>query len=291
MKNIVYAFIISILIHFLFFYTYESNRDLTQPKKNDKTKNIQTVRFVKLKPKEVIKKDIPKEIPSNINKEKVDTKKFKKVIKENFKQPIKRDIIKKQIKVNSKPSTKTEVKPTYTKSLPIKPKKVLIPKKENKPKLEDKLSKQFDKKQKSLDEESKKIQKNTLDSFLATPNIGEEMVDSITQGYLDLYGDEFKDFTKVQKVFLRKKLKDIGRITQRYMVYPRISIRLKQQGTNVVEFMLYPNGDIGNILLSTSSGYEALDKSSVHTIEIAFKDYPRPKEATKVKIYMTYVLY
>ena len=299
MKNIVYAFIISILIHFLFFATFETKIGSKSPKKSQLTQKKQTIRYVKLKPKEIPKKikTTPKKVKKSIAK-KTATKKFKKVIKKDFKKPVKRKVVKKPKKIKSKPKSKMVVKPTVTQPLPkklktkIKPETVASKKKE-KLTLEEILRKkiELEKKQNSLESASKKIQKQTLDSFLSTPDIGKDLVSSINQNYIDLYGDEFKDFTKIQKVFIKKNLNILGTITQNYMVYPRVSIRTNQHGTNVVEFMLYPNGDISTVLLSTSSGYEALDKSSIHTINIAYKDYPKPKEATKIKIYMTYVLY
>lgn len=60
---------------------------------------------------------------------------------------------------------------------------------------------------------------------------------------------------------------------------------------NIVEFFLHPNGDISDLKLINSSGYSSLDKNSIETIEIAYKDYPRPNEKTKIKIYVYYKLY
>jgi protein TonB len=60
---------------------------------------------------------------------------------------------------------------------------------------------------------------------------------------------------------------------------------------NIIEFVLHPNGDITKPIITSSSGYEALDKNTIKTIEIAYKDYPRPSEPTKIRIYVTYRLY
>lgn len=116
-------------------------------------------------------------------------------------------------------------------------------------------------------------------------------IDELTQSYLDLYGKEFYDFSDETKEFLKDNLSDIGRITQKYLLYPSISIRTKQQGHNIVEFMLHPNGDITDLKLLQSSSYSALDNNSIHTIKVAYKDYPKPKESTKIRIYIYYKLY
>ena len=93
------------------------------------------------------------------------------------------------------------------------------------------------------------------------------------------------------KVYLEKNLKTIGSITQKYLRYPAISVRTRQSGTNIIEFTLHPNGDITQPIITSSSGYEALDSNTIKTIEIAYKDYPRPTQATKIRIYVTYRLY
>jgi len=83
----------------------------------------------------------------------------------------------------------------------------------------------------------------------------------------------------------------IGKITQRYLQYPEISAKTGQSGVNVVEFTLHPNGDISDLRISDSSYFTALDKNTIETIQIAYKDYPRPKEPTKIKIFVNYILY
>jgi protein TonB len=73
--------------------------------------------------------------------------------------------------------------------------------------------------------------------------------------------------------------------------YPDIAVRTGQQGTNVVTFYLHPNGDISGLRLLRPMGYEALDKNTLEVIRIAYKDYPRPKEKTKITFFVTYRLY
>ena len=80
-------------------------------------------------------------------------------------------------------------------------------------------------------------------------------------------------------------------ITQRYLVYPGLSIKTRQSGINVIEFVLHPNGDISDVRITDSSNYTALDKNTVETIQLAYKDYPKPTEPTQIKIYVRYILY
>jgi TonB family protein len=109
-----------------------------------------------------------------------------------------------------------------------------------------------------------------------------------------LYGREFYSFTKTQQKFIKDHLSEIHRITQNTLVmngYPDVAVRTGQQGTNVVSFYLHPNGDISNLRLVKRMGYEALDKNTISVIQIAYKDYPRPKTKTKIVFYVNYSLY
>ncbi len=106
-----------------------------------------------------------------------------------------------------------------------------------------------------------------------------------------LYKADFSTFTKEQQKFIQDNLWRIAKITQKYLYlrgYPYIAIKTRQEGINAVEFTLHPNGDITSLRLLTSSGYEALDKNSIETIKTAYKDYPRPKEPTKIRINVHY---
>jgi len=109
-----------------------------------------------------------------------------------------------------------------------------------------------------------------------------------------LYGKEFYRFTKTQQKFIKSHLSEIYRITQNTLYmngYPDVAVRTGQQGINVVSFYLHPNGDISNLRLVKPMGYEALDKNTIAVIQIAYKDYPRPKTKTKIVFYVNYSLY
>jgi TonB family protein len=109
-----------------------------------------------------------------------------------------------------------------------------------------------------------------------------------------LYGKEFNTYSTTQKNFIKKNLGLIHKITQRTLTrngYPEISIRTRQQGTNIVSFYLHPNGDISNLYLKTKIGYAALDKNTLEVIRIAYKDYPLPNKKTKIVFYIQYSIY
>ncbi|WP_456383244.1 TonB family protein [Hydrogenimonas sp.] len=109
-----------------------------------------------------------------------------------------------------------------------------------------------------------------------------------------LYKDEFDHFTPNQKRFIKNNLNRIQAITQHYLTirgYPPFAAQQRMQGINVVEFHLHPNGDITDLKVIASSGFDILDDNSLDTIRTAYKDYPRPKETTKIRFYIHYRIY
>ena len=108
-----------------------------------------------------------------------------------------------------------------------------------------------------------------------------------------LYGDELGDYGDAEQDFIINNLREIGRITQYHLSrrgYPPDAGYLGQQGTNAVEFYLYPNGDISDLKIIQETQSMILDKNTITVIQIAYKDYPRPTTKTKIKIYVKYYL-
>lgn len=272
MKLIILAFILSISLHILIFSPIqEKKKEIKRSPSTSKHINKSEVRFVRIKPSLASQKSTKKVLQKKEIKKtpvKKTPKVYKKVLKKNI-IPQKRKIVKKPKKTIPKPVKKVVVRPTYTKDLPKEGKVVKAQKKRQ------------------------TVNKKSLENFLLTEPIPLDvhMLDTITQKYIKLYGEEYNSFTKVQKVYLQKNLKNIGRITQKYLRYPAIAVKTGQQGMNIIQFELHPNGDISDLTLTNSSGYKSLDKNTIETIEIAYKDYPRPKTKTKIKIYVYYKLY
>ena len=265
MKHIAWALILSISLHLIAIY-------FLQHKKIEKSKSASTtkiekksnIHYVKLqsaktipskkKPEQQVKKSEPKKVQTNAPEKIVkETKTFQKV--EKIVKQAKRKVVKKEPKkISKKPVGKISRMPDYKKLNPTK------------------------------------LQKQTLDSFLSTPAMETEYLDKLTQSYIKEYGDEFNTFTQVQKAFIKKNLRTIEQITASYFRFPKIAIQKRLQGRNVVEFTLYPNGDMTGLRIKTPSEYAIYDSAILETIEIAFKDYPRPTEPTKIIFYLTYTV-
>lgn len=266
MKNLILtifiAFLISLAVHLLLYITFQDsfqNNKLqistTNKIQENKKTGFTSIKYVK------IKKPI-----EQIVKKKVIKKKPKKIIKKMTKKPIKKQIIKKvpilkEIKAIQLPIEKPKVDLKKLFTIAKVPEVTPI----------EKL------KQQKVVEKQQEVQEL-------------QQLDQLTQSYIKLYGEKYFTFSKEQKKYLKENLNRIGKITQRYLTYPTISIRTRQSGINIIEFFLHPNGDITDVKITDSSYYSALDQNTLDTIQIAYKDYPKPIQTVKIKIYVKYIL-
>eukprot|EP01156_Anaeramoeba_ignava_P015092 Anaeramoba_ignava/a611566_27.p1 GENE.a611566_27~~a611566_27.p1 ORF type:complete len:275 (+),score=0.41 a611566_27:39-863(+) len=265
------AIILSLLIHYLILLNLDkhmANKQLQFPTDNKisdtKKRGLTSVKYVKLAPPE--KKQVKKADLSDIKNLKAkENSKPKEIKKIETKKPV----VKKQKKLKNV-KTVNIPKPVQ----PIDLKHLFIKKEDDKPKIK-KEEKKVVQKEREITKEKEKINR----------------LDQRTQKYIKLYGEKYYAFSKEQQKFIKNNISEIGRITQKYLRYPRISARTQQSGINVVEFKLHPNGDITELRLVDSSYYTALDQNSINTIKIAYKDYPKPSETTWIRINIHYILY
>ena len=173
------------------------------------------------------------------------------------------------------------------------PTKITKPKKtEDARKIQPKSSNQSNHNQNSLASSLKSSQIGPmLDNKPSSPSIYDYGKDMGNQEIKELYGDDLYSLNLEERKFIEDNLSGIGRITQKYLKYPQLAGQMGQQGDNIVEFYLHPNGDISDLKLLTPSGYRLLDENSIHTIEIAYKDYPYPAVKTKTRIRVMYRIY
>ena len=252
MKIFAISFAISILIHLILFFNYKIE-------KKDEDKSLQEdiskteVKFVKLQPKATQQK-----------------------AQEPKQEVVKKEPVKNEKKVVE--TTKTK-EPTKTKQEP-KPKELKQAKQ-----LQNSILKE------QVVEKQKTIQDKTLENFLSQKEpINKDILDELHK----LYGKEYESFTQVQKAYLEKNLNHFQTITQRVLNrlgYPKLAAKLKIGGINVVEFMFHPNGDISDLKIVGSSDYTILDEYTLELIRIAYKEYPKPTEPTKLRFKVHYRIY
>ncbi len=118
--------------------------------------------------------------------------------------------------------------------------------------------------------------------------------DSYSRKIIDkLYGKEYDSFSPGQKKFIKNNLGLIHKITQRILTkdgYPEVSIKNKEQGTNIVSFYLHPNGSISELKLKSKIGFKSLDENTLKVVHEAYKDYPLPRIKTKIVFHVEYTL-
>lgn len=252
MKKIVLAFVVSLLIHILLFLNYSFEESAKEETKKDNEKS--EVKFVKLVQEKVLQEQTAKNVEPKIDKPKIVEQK-----QQNIKTP---KIVEKEQKASS------ELKANNSKKqLDIKEAKKV---------------------QKEVLKESSNLQDSALEKFLSqkTP-INQEVLNELQK----LYGKEYDNFTNVQKAYLEKNLNNFQVITQKVlnrMGYPKLAAKLGIGGINTIEFMFHPNGDISGLKIIGSSGYTILDDYSLELIQIAYKEYPKPTEPTKLRFKVFY---
>jgi len=320
--RVVIGFLVAILLHLLILLIYLlSNQKILFPtsKPNNQKMTIDLTKFVPppapkpiMTPKPII---TPKPIEKPIITPKpIEKPKPKEIVAKP--QP-KRKIIEKEKRVfvakediqdnNITKESKTikDIEKPIVKKEPKKEKKV--EKKIKKPivqKEQKRINKQRVSKKQTA---SSRVSKSNSPSPLAKSLMGSSRARSIQTKYSrkevsattkriinKLYGKEFNSFGEAQKRFIENNLAMIHSITQRTLSrngYPEIAARTGQEGVNIVSFYLHPNGNITNLRLEHSMGYEALDQNTLRVIRIAYKDYPLPKKKTKIKFYVEYSIY
>jgi len=261
MKPIIYAFILSIILHLLIFLPIELKKEEPKKKKEEKIEKKSTLRYVKLMPKKVV---VPKAEPKKEIKPLPKPKNYKVVEKKKIVPQQKKQPIKKAKKIPSSKPKKVVKKFKAKKKVAIKPQ-----------------------------EKRKTIPNRSLENFLLSNPVPVDldMLDAMTKSYIRTYGKEYENLTNVQKVFIQNNLKNIVSITRKYYRFPSLALKLKKNDYNVVEFYLHPNGDISGLKIIQKGKYSFYDKSIIETIEYAYKDYPRPKETTLIRFYIRYRTY
>jgi outer membrane biosynthesis protein TonB len=116
---------------------------------------------------------------------------------------------------------------------------------------------------------------------------------NITSDIKELYGDEFGKLTPGQQKYILDNQEIMRRITQQVLervARVNLSRDINVNATNVIEFYLYPNGDISDIKFLKKSGHYVLDDTTKETIEYAYSKYPRPTEKTLIRYNVFYNL-
>ncbi|MEN8147487.1 MAG: hypothetical protein ABFR02_07695 [Campylobacterota bacterium] len=109
----------------------------------------------------------------------------------------------------------------------------------------------------------------------------------------DAYGETFGELSPGEQEYILDNQEIMRRITQQVLNrVGRVNIpnEMRVNSSNIVEFYLYPNGDISEIEFIDKSNFYILDDTTKETIEYAYSKYPRPKQKTRIRYKVGYYL-
>ena len=109
----------------------------------------------------------------------------------------------------------------------------------------------------------------------------------------DAYGETFGELSPGEQKYILDNQEIMRRITQQVLNrVGRVNIPrdLRVNSSNIVEFYLYPNGDISEIEFIDKSNFYILDDTTKEAIEYAYSKYPRPEQKTRIRYKVGYYL-
>ena len=285
------AFLIALMFHlllimlFLLLGFYTPKAEKIKPPKEHRIK-------VSLKEKPKVTKDAAVKNRSKPAKQKLmpKGKQLKKIQKKPFIKHTPKPPVKPQ-----KPITKIKpkkVEPTKPKVSPLPPEKPYIPLKK-KP-----IAKVDENKTKPPEKKSDRLY-SFLSKKVATEPVKESTKQSskreskLLSNIKDAYGESFGELSPGEQKYILDNQEVMRRITQQVLNrVGRVNIPrdMRVNSSNIVEFYLYPNGDISEIKFIDKSNFYILDDTTKETIEYAYSKYPRPEQKTRIRYKVGYYL-
>lgn len=298
MRRSTAAFLIALLLHLLliglFFFLGTLTSELEAPEK----KKQQRIK--------VSLKENTKALKESLEKNKIKTPEIAPPMPkgEQLKELVEKPFIKPSPKpITPKPINKPKPKPTpkVEKTASLPPKKPYIPVKEDaKPEPKPtKNPKEAD--EKNTTKEPKEHSK--LYSFLsqevapeknkASEKVSTKRESRISEDIKEAYGDSFGQLSEGEQKYILDNQEIMRRITQQVLNRVggvNLPNNLRVNEHNIVEFYLYPNGDISEIKFVERSGFYILDDTTKETIQYAYSRYPRPEQKTLIRYRVGYYL-
>lgn len=94
----------------------------------------------------------------------------------------------------------------------------------------------------------------------------------------------------LEEQYLEDHLSTIRDVLVKYRKYPSQAVRLKQEGAVKVTFRLKQNGDVEDIRVVGSSGYELLDEDALKLIQKTAEYFPKPPKSVRITVPLNYAL-
>ena len=304
MRRSTAAFLIALLLHILLIILFLFLGSIAPEKKVAQKKEQQRIK--------VSLKENPKAAKESLTKNRVKKskiappmpkgKQLKKLVEKPFVKPPEKPIKTEPI---NKPKPKPK-KPKPKKTAPLPPTKPYIPveKAKPKPKPIEKIKEIVDiNTTKEPKPKTKPKEHNKLYSFLsqevepdktvAAKEKSRKRESRISEDIKEAYGDTFGELSEGEQKYILDNQEIMRRITQQVLNRVggvNLPNNLRVNEHNIVEFHLYPNGDISDIKFVERSGFYILDDTTKETIEYAYSRYPRPKQKTLIRYRVGYYL-
>lgn len=93
-----------------------------------------------------------------------------------------------------------------------------------------------------------------------------------------------------EEEYLENHLSAIRDTLIKYRKYPKNAVRLRQEGAVRVSFRLKSNGEVEDIVIQSSSGYEILDDDAKVLIEKTAHYFPKPPKTVRIMVPLSYNL-
>ncbi|MCS7149545.1 MAG: energy transducer TonB [Caldimicrobium sp.] len=102
--------------------------------------------------------------------------------------------------------------------------------------------------------------------------------------------EETSSLATLGETYLKAKFSVISEIIKRHLSYPPLARRMGWQGNLIVSFILTPKGEIKDIRIEKSSGYELLDRNTLEVLKKTYSYFPLPPVEVRVRLPVVYKL-
>lgn len=93
-----------------------------------------------------------------------------------------------------------------------------------------------------------------------------------------------------EEQYLDDHLSTIRDLLVKYRKYPSQAVRLKQEGAVKVTFRLKHNGEVEDVKVVGSSGYDILDEDALSLIKKTAEYFPKPPKSVRITVPLNYAL-
>lgn len=90
--------------------------------------------------------------------------------------------------------------------------------------------------------------------------------------------------SEAEVLYLSQKLLVISEIMQKNLTYPYLARKMGWQGDLLISFILTPSGELKDVKIEKSTGYEILDRQAKETLLKVVKYFPKPEVEVSVKL-------